>query len=402
MKSLRLSPHRIVLKILLLIFSSQWVHAQCDYAVGDSPTFNIVGNNTNAGFNTVVVATDPSGTIKYVSSVGSGTISNLAEGIYNIYSVNYASTSPPTIAIGSNISTVTGDCVDLSAPVRIGVCACTDQLSNGTRTLAVSTSGASTDPAYTNSYVLVDSTGYIKGINATGSFDVTQQGLYNIYRVNYLTSAGISGLSVGSPFSGVSSDCFMTSGAVGFKVCAQEGGLPVTLSSFKARKDGETAQLEWTTSLERNTSHFQIERSIDTKNWESIGSRTAIGESVHLNKYEFTDYRPSSGVNYYRLKMVDKDGTYVHSRAQSILFGNSPALMIYPNPASDRVYISGLIVGTVSYIKLGNISGNTLYYRENETETSLSVKEVPTGMYYLQIGMKDGSVYTRKITVTHQ
>lgn len=77
----------------------------------------------------------------------------------------------------------------------------------------------------------------------------------------------------------------------------QPGALPVTLISFTATKlsgdsEGSTALLNWQTSSETNSDHFDIERSLDGKKWMNIGSVTASGDKKSSSLYSFPDTNP--------------------------------------------------------------------------------------------------------------
>ncbi len=85
--------------------------------------------------------------------------------------------------------------------------------------------------------------------------------------------------------------------------------LPVSLTTFtaKANKAG-TVNLAWSTASETNNSHFEITRSTDGVNFTKVGQVAGSGNSNKAQHYNYTDSKPASGNNYYRLKQVDHDG----------------------------------------------------------------------------------------------
>lgn len=85
--------------------------------------------------------------------------------------------------------------------------------------------------------------------------------------------------------------------------------LPVEIISFSGRTENGVNILSWQTESERNSSLFKIERSTDGKIWSTIGVITAAGQSQSLLKYQYIDPEYTSNINYYRLRMVDLDGT---------------------------------------------------------------------------------------------
>lgn len=114
--------------------------------------------------------------------------------------------------------------------------------------------------------------------------------------------------------------------------------LPVELISFAGKIRDNAALLQWETANEHNTSHFEVERSIDAQNFEKAGSVNTNNSSGNA-RYSFIDKdadKQASSILYYRLKIVDKDGSISYSQVISLTI--SPAsipVVIYPNPVND-------------------------------------------------------------------
>ncbi len=90
--------------------------------------------------------------------------------------------------------------------------------------------------------------------------------------------------------------------------------LPVTLVEFTARKDRDNRNLvSWKTANEQNSSHFAVERSSDGRSFTEIGRVSSTNRGAEVNLYSFSDVQPLFGANYYRLKMVDRDGSFRYS-----------------------------------------------------------------------------------------
>jgi len=118
--------------------------------------------------------------------------------------------------------------------------------------------------------------------------------------------------------------------------------LPVDLLSFTTQKtDHEKVNLNWVTVTEENVSHFEVQRSADAALWEAIGEVKAFGNSVELRNYSLIDVLPFSGNNYYRLKMIDRDGTFEFSDIKLVQFqGNEDLqLSVFPNPAAKEIHV---------------------------------------------------------------
>lgn len=94
--------------------------------------------------------------------------------------------------------------------------------------------------------------------------------------------------------------------------------LPVKFVGFTVSRKSNDVLVQWSTSQEVNADHFQVERSLDGTNWNSIGSVTAAGNSVITNNYSFTEKNISAKIVYYRIKEVDFDGTFALTPVKSI------------------------------------------------------------------------------------
>jgi hypothetical protein len=165
--------------------------------------------------------------------------------------------------------------------------------------------------------------------------------------------------------------------------------LPVELYAFEARAISSAVELQWKTISERNCEQFIIERAADSRNWTPIGSVAGAGNSDNLNKYEFFDRSPLTGLQFYRLKEVSTDGAVHYSWIRSVTFGtkNTATLNIYPNPSADRVTVALPDISTENTITLHilNATGQLV-----STKTLLPISaqmidlsDLPAGQYTL-------------------
>ena len=152
----------------------------------------------------------------------------------------------------------------------------------------------------------------------------------------------------------------------------------------------------WTTTSEVNADQFQIQRSTDAKIWNTIGEKKAEGFKASRRDYAFTDASPASGINYYRLKMIDLDQTFSYSRMQSIKI-DVPFAVLYPNPVSDHVFIN--IPGPVQKIELINVNGQIVTEYASNPVTGINVKSLAPGLYVIRITEKSGNIQQQKIVI---
>jgi len=171
--------------------------------------------------------------------------------------------------------------------------------------------------------------------------------------------------------------------------------LPVTLTSFTVGKEGTQAILKWETTWETNSDHFEIQHSTDAKQWREIGTLTSKGESKEVARYQYVHSNPVNGVNYYRLKMIDLDGTYAFSRVRDVSVNAPEAVMVYPNPVINEATIATQDWTKVKEIYLINTAGKRIAVSTASDKVDLS--KISAGIYVLQVNQLNGSVSTTKI-----
>ena len=111
--------------------------------------------------------------------------------------------------------------------------------------------------------------------------------------------------------------------------------MPVEFTLFKASAVGESVELLWQTAWERNSDYFEVQRSSDLREFVNLTTVRSAGDSQTQNSYTFTDASALPGVNYYRLRQVDRDGTWAFSKVIMAVFRpDAPAMVAYPNPCS--------------------------------------------------------------------
>ncbi|PZR24023.1 MAG: hypothetical protein DI535_22765 [Citrobacter freundii] len=117
----------------------------------------------------------------------------------------------------------------------------------------------------------------------------------------------------------VAPNTVVNDGTVGVKTSANIV-LPLKLGNFEAAQNGTSVKLEWNTLYEENISAFVVERSSDgTSNFVQIATVAATGSAIG-SSYSAEDRNPVKGVNYYRLKMVDRDGRVSYSQMRVVRF----------------------------------------------------------------------------------
>ena len=132
--------------------------------------------------------------------------------------------------------------------------------------------------------------------------------------------------------------------------------LPVGLISFLGKTVGTAVQLTWATAWEQNADRYVVQRSPDALDFLDIGMLRAAGNTDGQRTYTLTDDGPDEGVNYYRLKQLDEDGTFVYSKLVAVQVRSAePLVRVFPNPSDGRqiqAHLRGLTAPTVSIYAL--------------------------------------------------
>ncbi len=187
------------------------------------------------------------------------------------------------------------------------------------------------------------------------------------------------------------------------------GGLPVTLAGFTVRSEGNVAMLQWTTTEEVNASHFEIESSVDGRNFVAVGSVPARGGSRRetddhgtMKRYTFADpltvYSHQSML-YYRLRMVDLDGTFDYSEIRSIRLDAVAKRGFYPNPVSNGVlHVPARYATGQAEVSIYNLAGRQVY-RHSGIKAWHQLSGLATGLYLVEINDGKGNVLREKVII---
>ena len=326
-----------LLVCLMVVFSLSDTYAQgCNYLDGEDIILTNTGNASSATVVTTYVLTNPSGII--VQRSGTSTFTSPGLGPYVAYAVNYDSGQVnPALSVDDDINNVIGmDCVDTaSLPVNVCICATGSQL--GDTEIGFSLNGETQDVLYMQEFVLTDGTGTILQTQSTNPIANLSNGneVYNVYSLSYDTRPV---LNIGDNINDLdlSQVCGDMTGPLGFTLCPT---LPVELIYFKGVESECEAHLSWATASEVNVSHFEVQESFDGVVFNTIDRLDAIGNETSATEYAYTDSQIIN-TNYYRLKIVDMDGSFERSDVVTIQTDCVSGVSIsdvFPNPVSSGV-----------------------------------------------------------------
>lgn len=175
--------------------------------------------------------------------------------------------------------------------------------------------------------------------------------------------------------------------------------LPIRLIKFTAFRQGDDALVQWTSAAEYNFNGYVVEKMNFNGTWEGLGFVSAQSlERPNADKYHysFVDHTPHTGINYYRLKMVDRDGSFAYSPIREVYFDKTGKVSVFPNPTSGYVNVAG--TDKASIIRLMDYKGNILNtYRGGNSTSQIDISQYSSGTYLLQIIDKEGTTITEKL-----
>jgi len=180
--------------------------------------------------------------------------------------------------------------------------------------------------------------------------------------------------------------------------------VPVELSSFTATALNNSVELKWVTSSELNNSGFEIQRKTlgDNSQWTKIGFVQGSGSTNEPVTYSFTDKNPERGINLYRLKQIDFDGSYKIFNSVAVNF-NLPVKFAleqnYPNPFNPSTRIQyavgnlpdGKSGSQLVQLKVYDVLGNEVATLVNEEkqpgvyEVEFNASGLSSGMYFYKL-----------------
>lgn len=181
-------------------------------------------------------------------------------------------------------------------------------------------------------------------------------------------------------------------------ISIQEGVLPVNINSFNATSINSNILLQWAVQNEINFSEYQIEYSNNGRAFSKIGNIKA----TNLSAYEFL-YPNTEKNQFYRLKLIDKNGSYTYSNIISLVNKEANTFSIYPNPAKgfttlhtnencNQLYI--IIISNYLGVEVKRISlvNSTL---------NISTKEFSNGIYHIRL-MKNNQIINQQTLLIAQ
>lgn len=163
--------------------------------------------------------------------------------------------------------------------------------------------------------------------------------------------------------------------------------LPIELLSFSGEESlNKSVELKWSTASESNNNGFEIEHSIDGREWKTLDFVAGKGNSTTVQNYSFLDESPERAENYYRLKQLDFDGAFSYSDLIRISIAGDDLsyVIVFPNPSSDFIKLTGAESQAINQYQIFDINGVIVMSQNNEA-TRIDISPLSTGIYWIEI-----------------
>jgi len=168
--------------------------------------------------------------------------------------------------------------------------------------------------------------------------------------------------------------------------------------TFTAQKDlNNTVNLQWSTASESDSIHYEIEKSVDGVNFDFIAKINAGNNPDSLQQYLYNDNKPFQGINYYRLKQVDKEGRFTYSKIVSVGLENTGVqYVIFPNPAKYKSTVRILTNMKQLTVRLIDALGREVFLKSFGTlnigeELTIPLVGLSRGVYFLTLTSDTGT-----------
>lgn len=167
--------------------------------------------------------------------------------------------------------------------------------------------------------------------------------------------------------------------------------LPIDLLNFTAICESNNIVINWQTASEVNSSHFILEKSSDLIEFEEIANVKAAKNSNTITNYSLEVDHPSSFPVYYRLKLVDMDGTITTYHYIDCNCNLDRKISIYPNPSSGKISIDGIY--TIANLKIYNSLGKIVFNKIVFPNEDIQLNQFNDGIYLFTIEQNEGLFY---------
>ncbi len=175
--------------------------------------------------------------------------------------------------------------------------------------------------------------------------------------------------------------------------------LPAVWGNFAALARNNQVNLKWETLQESNVADYTVEYSVNGRDYQSIGTVAAVGNSNSVQSYSFVHTMPDLAKNnYYRIRQTDLDGKSAYSSVRSAKFtkGQVVAVTATPNPVRDRLQLQ--VQAANIRVVLTDIAGRTIQSLQTQPGYhEINMSQLAPGLYNLSVFSNNSLLETQKI-----
>ncbi len=185
-----------------------------------------------------------------------------------------------------------------------------------------------------------------------------------------------------------------------------ESVLPVELTQFSGKWQNDYAALTWQTATENQNKGFEIERSLDGKQFDKVGFVAAKGGN-QTTDYWFNDYETSKNTTpqyiYYRLKQIDENGGYRYSKVILLATNHKVQWTVSPNPSKGLFNINTIQSANNTFdIDVVDMLGRSIYHQHKASVNanaplSIDMSLIAAGVYILKISQPQQPLFVSRL-----
>lgn len=175
--------------------------------------------------------------------------------------------------------------------------------------------------------------------------------------------------------------------------------LYLKIENFEAKRLNDYSnQLNWLSLDGSDTDYFEIQRSSDALNFETIGELMEAELVDSRRYYSYTDQSPQKGTNYYRLRHLSEAGEETLTNVVAVEGESETAqIEVYPTIVKDQLNIKSA-KHTITAFRLINAFGQTVLFEEvNNQNLEINTNGISSTMLVLQLELEGGIKISRKI-----
>jgi PQQ-dependent dehydrogenase (s-GDH family) len=315
-------------------------------------------------------------------------------------------------ANGNNLGNVTSSFFTRSgSPVR--QIASGDKYANRNITINVQNQPAAGNPAAVRLYITAAELASIVATSGSGVTSITDLGIFknsdpcgSSFAASLTEQQVVTGRHVQSSFGHALQANIQSFSS--FYFFNTSSTLPVDFITISAAEQNNAAKIQWTVTNQGNISSYIVERSIDSRNFDAVGTVAAVNGNGDI-KYSFTDYNAArfSSVVYYRVRAVEQSGQFKFTNIVNVAFGAviKEMITLYPNPANDKTSLSiASNNDETAQVRIIDNTGRVVNQRflnivKGKNNFELNISNLSTGLYYIEV---NGKTINQKIKLIKQ